>query len=210
MLLIALTGGIASGKSSVAKEFGRLGAGILDADQLARDVVEPGQPALEAIKRRFGEDIVNEAGELKRSALADIIFSDPAARADLNAIVHPAIFQESQERLEEARKQGVPVTVYEIPLLVESKNSYDFDHVITVETTVEQQLERLMKIRNLSQTEAEKRLSSQATSQERISRADHVIDSSGTLEGTLQQVRDFWTEHISPSTPETVHTPSEA
>src|SRR5699024_7619097 len=104
MLLIALTGGIASGKSSVAQEFRRLGANILDADELARYVVEPGQPALDAIKIRFGNEIVTETGQLKRSALANIIFSDPEAREALNAIVHPAIFQESQKRLEQARK----------------------------------------------------------------------------------------------------------
>ena len=163
---IGLTGGIASGKSTVARELERLGAVIIDADILARDVVALGTEGLKAIVTRFGEQVLAPDGSLNRRALAGIVFADPQARADLNAIIHPRVRERALE-LEAAAPAGA-VVVHVIPLLVETGQQDDFDAVVVVDTTTEEQLRRLTRRDGLTETEAGQRLAAQASRQERL------------------------------------------
>jgi len=187
---IGLTGGIASGKSTVARELERLGAVIIDADILARDVVALGTEGLKAIVTRFGEQVLAPDGSLNRRALAGIVFADPQARADLNAIIHPRVRERALE-LEAAAPAGA-VVVHVIPLLVETGQQDDFDAVVVVDTTVEEQLRRLTRRDSLTQTEAEQRVAAQASREERLDAATHVIDSSGPVRETMRQVDELW------------------
>lgn len=192
MLRIALTGGIASGKSFVADEFAALGATIVDSDVLAREVVEPGTPGLERIVERFGEGIVQPDGSLNRAALGRIIFADEQARADLNAIVHPLV-REAATRREETAPEGARV-IQVIPLLVETGLHAGFDRIIVVDVPIETQLERLGERNGLSEEDALARIHAQAPRDERIAVASHVIDNSGTREETRSRVGEVWEE----------------
>ena len=187
---IGLTGGIASGKSTVARELERLGAVIIDADVLARDVVALGTEGLKAVVARFGDAVLAADGSLDRRALAGIVFADPQARADLNAIIHPRVRERAAE-LEAAAPAGA-VVVHVIPLLVETGQQDDFDAVVVVDTTVEEQLRRLTRRDSLTQTEAEQRVAAQASREERLGAATHVIDSSGPVRETMRQVDELW------------------
>ena len=187
---IGLTGGIASGKSTVARELERLGAVIIDADVLARDVVALGTEGLKAVVARFGDAVLAADGSLDRRALAGIVFADPQARADLNAIIHPRVRERAAE-LEAAAPAGA-VVVHVIPLLVETGQQDDFDAVVVVDTTVEEQLRRLTRRDGLTQTEAEQRVAAQASREERLDAATHVIDSSGPVRETMRQVDELW------------------
>ena len=187
---IGLTGGIASGKSTVARELERLGAVIIDADVLARDVVALGTEGLKAVVARFGDAVLAADGSLDRLALAGIVFADPQARADLNAIIHPRVRERAAE-LEAAAPAGA-VVVHVIPLLVETGQQDDFDAVVVVDTTVEEQLRRLTRRDSLTQTEAEQRVAAQASREERLGAATHVIDSSGPVRETMRQVDELW------------------
>ena len=187
---IGLTGGIASGKSTVARELERLGAVIIDADVLARDVVALGTEGLKAVVARFGDSVLAADGSLDRLALAGIVFADPQARADLNAIIHPRVRERAAE-LEAAAPAGA-VVVHVIPLLVETGQQDDFDAVVVVDTTVEEQLRRLTRRDSLTQTEAEQRVAAQASREERLDAATHVIDSSGPVRETMRQVGELW------------------
>ena len=187
---IGLTGGIASGKSTVARELERLGAVIIDADVLARDVVALGTEGLKAVVARFGDAVLAADGSLDRRALAGIVFADPQARADLNAIIHPRVRERALE-LEAAAPAGA-VVVHVIPLLVETGQQDDFDAVVVVDTTVEEQLRRLTRRDSLTQTEAEQRVAAQASREERLDAATHVIDSSGPVRETMRQVDELW------------------
>ena len=187
---IGLTGGIASGKSTVARELERLGAVIIDADVLARDVVALGTEGLKAIVARFGDAVLAADGSLDRLVLAGIVFADPQARADLNAIIHPRVRERAAE-LEAAAPAGA-VVVHVIPLLVETGQQDDFDAVVVVDTTVEEQLRRLTRRDSLTQTEAEQRVAAQASREERLDAATHVIDSSGPVRETMRQVGELW------------------
>ncbi len=187
---IGLTGGIASGKSTVARELERLGAVIIDADVLARDVVALGTEGLKAVVARFGDAVLAADGSLDRLALAGIVFADPQARADLNAIIHPRVRERAAE-LEAAAPAGA-VVVHVIPLLVETGQQDDFDAVVVVDTTVEEQLRRLTRRDSLTQTEAEQRVAAQASREERLDAATHVIDSSGPVRETMRQVDELW------------------
>jgi dephospho-CoA kinase len=194
--LIGLTGGIASGKSVVSRRLAEHGAVHIDADGLAREVVEPGTAGLAAIAERFGASVIAPDGSLDRPALGAIIFTDPAARADLNAITHPAIQDLAHERMDTAaRANPHAVVVYDVPLLAErlSDDGYHrFDLVVVVEATDETRVGRLVEIRGLSHDEAEKRLASQASNADRRAIADVVIDSDGTLDETLRQTDELW------------------
>ena len=185
---IGLTGGIASGKSTVARELERLGAVIIDADILARDVVALGTEGLKAIVTRFGEQVLAPDGSLNRRALAGIVFADPQARADLNAIIHPRVRERALE-LEAAAPAGA-VVVHVIPLLVETGQQDDFDAVVVVDTTTAEQ--RLMRRDGLTETEAGQRLAAQASRQERLQAATYIIDSSGPVRETMRQVGELW------------------
>ena len=187
---IGLTGGIASGKSTVARKLEQLGAFTIDADVLARDVVALGTEGLKAVVARFGDAVLAADGSLDRLALAGIVFADPQARADLNAIIHPRVRERAAE-LEAAAPAGA-VVVHVIPLLVETGQQDDFDAVVVVDTTVEEQLRRLTRRDGLTQTEAEQRVAAQASREERLGAATHVIDSSGPVRETMRQVDELW------------------
>ena len=192
MYLIGLTGGIASGKSLVSSRLAELGARIVDADLLAREVVEPGTPGLAAIAERFGPGVIASDGSLDRPALGAIIFSDPEAREALNGITHPAVWRRARELFEAAGEHDV--VVYDVPLLVEGSKGrqLDFDLIVVVDAALETRLHRLMELRGLTHDEAQHRLNSQATDAERLAIADVVIDNNGTVEQTLAQVDSLW------------------
>ena len=192
MRIIGLTGGIASGKSTVARYLRTLGAHVIDADQLARDVVEPGEPALEEIVSRFGSAVLAANGTLDRAALSKLVFGDRAARADLNRIVHPRIATASQARMAELAASGVETVIYEAALIVESK-LYTWMHaLIVVALPRELQLQRLMERDNLSLQEAEQRLAAQASLEDKLSVADYIVDNAGTPAHTERQVVTIW------------------
>lgn len=204
MYLIGLTGGIASGKSTVAKRLAGRGAVVIDADKLAREVVEPGTPALALIAERFGPSVIAPDGSLDRPALGAIIFSDADARLALNAITHPAVGELGRLRMEEADRQPHAVVVYDVPLLVERSadaDFYTFDLVVVVDASPETRIDRLVGLRGLSKDEAIHRLNSQASDAERLAIADVVIDSNGSIDETLRQADDLW---------ETVHSRADA
>lgn len=198
MLKIAITGGIAAGKSSVAREFERLGAFRMDADEIARVVVEPGRPALAKLVEAFGKEILHEDGTLNRALLGSLVFGNQERVALLNAIVHPEIFAETQSMILDAEEAGESILVYEIPLFIESKNSYHFDYVVTVESGEKEQHRRLVELRGMTPKEAQNRIDIQATSEQRKARADLIIDSSVSIEHTVEQVRNFWEESLLP------------
>jgi dephospho-CoA kinase len=188
---VGLTGGIASGKSLVAAELAARGAIIIDADVLARDVVEPGTPALAAIVDRFGASVLSEEG-LDRARLAQIVFADPLARRDLERIVHPAVRTRAAE-LERAAGDAA-VVVHVIPLLVETGQQEDFDLVVTVDVDHETQIKRLMARNGYSRAEAESRIAAQASREERVNAADVVLRNTGSLTQLREQIDALWAE----------------
>jgi dephospho-CoA kinase len=194
--LIGLTGGIASGKTVVAKRLAEHGAVHIDADLLARRVVEPGTPGLAAIAERFGPGVIAADGTLDRAALGAIIFADPDARAALNAITHPEIKRLSERLFAEAAERDPNVVVvYDVALLAEASRDKDYHHfdlIVVVNANTETRIGRLMTLRGLSREEAVHRLNSQSTDTERLAIADVVIDSNGTLEQTLRQADALW------------------
>ncbi len=196
MYLIGLTGGIASGKTVVARRLEELGATRVDADQLARDVVAVGTPGLAAITERFGVDVIAADGTLDRAALGAVIFRDPDARLALNAITHPAIRELSSRLFAEASDRDPnAVVVYDVPLLAEALRDpgyHRFDLVVVVDASTEIRVRRLMQLRGLTREEALHRLNSQATDTERLAIADVVVDSNGTLEETIEQADALW------------------
>ncbi len=196
MYLIGLTGGIASGKTVVARRLEELGATRVDADQLARDVVAVGTPGLAAITERFGVDVIAADGTLDRAALGAVIFRDPDARLALNAITHPAIRELSSRLFAEASDRDPnAVVVYDVPLLAEALRDpgyHRFDLVVVVDASTEIRVRRLVQLRGLTREEALHRLNSQATDTERLAIADVVIDSNGTLEETIEQADALW------------------
>ncbi|MGV8896487.1 MAG: dephospho-CoA kinase [Rhodoglobus sp.] len=193
MYLIGLTGGIASGKSVVARRLAEHGAIVVDADQVARDVVEPGTPALAAIAAQFGNEVIRDDGTLDRAALGSIIFSDPAQRMVLNGITHPAVLQASHA-LFAAAEAADPhaVVVYDVPLLAEGTRVDEFDLVVVVHASAENRITRMVNLRGLSREDAERRIGSQASDAERLAIADVIIGSDGTLDETLAQADDLW------------------
>ncbi|TXN32037.1 dephospho-CoA kinase [Lacisediminihabitans profunda] len=196
MYLIGLTGGIASGKTVVARRLAEHGAVHIDADVLARQVVEPGTPGLAAIAERFGPSVIAPDGSLDRAALGAIIFADPEARVALNGITHPAIKELTQRLFAEAASRDPnAIVVYDVPLLVEASRDRDyhsFDLIVVVNASTETRIRRLIELRGLSREEAVHRLNSQSTDTERLAIADVVIDSNGTLEETLRQADALW------------------
>lgn len=190
---IALTGGIASGKTFVARDLERHGATLIDADVLAREVVEPGTDGLAAIVERFGEGILHDDGTLDRPALGRIVFFDESARRDLNAIVHPRVRARAAEVESSARSDDLIVHV--IPLLVEAGLVDDFDHVMVVDVPESTQLARLQERDGLSLAEAQARLDAQATRAERRAVATWVIDNSGSREETRDHIAEWVGQH---------------
>jgi dephospho-CoA kinase len=191
MVRVGLTGGIASGKSMVAEELAARGAVIIDADLLAREVVEPGTPALAAIIDRFGPEVVRD-GQLDRARLAQIVFADPLTRNDLERIVHPAVRARAAE-LERAAGDAA-VVVHVIPLLVETGQHQGFDLVVTVDADHETQIQRLMLRDGFSRAEAESRIAAQASREDRKRAADVVLDNTGSLAQLREQIDALWAE----------------
>jgi dephospho-CoA kinase len=197
MKLIGLTGGIASGKSTVGKRFAELGAVVVDADVLAREVVEPGTPGLAEIERVFGPSVISPDGSLNRPALGAIIFADSDMRAQLNAITHPAIWKRGKELFAAAEADDPNVIiVYDVPLLAEAAEDrpMTFDRIVVVQADAATRIERMVNQRGMSREEAERRLRAQASDADRLKLADVVIDSDGTLEHTIEQVDTLWAE----------------
>jgi dephospho-CoA kinase len=185
--VLGLTGGIGSGKSLVALMFAQLGADVIDADQLARDVVEPGQPALQEIVATFGRDVLRPDGRLNLGKLAGIIFADNSARAKVNAITHPRIRERMEAEVAE-RGSGPGVLILDIPLLYESARADTVEKVIVVWVDPETQLRRLHERDGLTSDEARQRVAAQMPLDAKRARADHVIDNSGSRENTRRQV----------------------
>ena len=177
-LLIALTGGIASGKSAVASLFAGLGVPVLDTDQIARDIVEPGMPAFAEIVSAFGREILDPAGRLDRRRLRDTVFADPARRQLLESITHPAIREELARR---AAAAGGPYQIHVIPLLVEGGRTDLYDRILVVDCPEEQQLARLIARDRSSADQARNILAAQVTREQRLAVADDVIVNTGTL-----------------------------
>ena len=188
MQIIALTGGIGAGKSLVAQYFSELGARVVDADQLSRVAIERGSEGFDKVLLRFGEAILRD-GDIDRKALAEIIFADASARADLEAIIHPRV----RELFNDVVADLAPdeTLIYEIPLLVESKAAANFDLIITVEADLEIRKERLRK-RGMFISEIERRIAAQASGEEREAQADHVITNDGDEDALLRSVENLW------------------
>ena len=191
MVRVGLTGGIASGKSVVAAELAARGAVIIDADVLAREVVEPGTPALAAVIDRFGAQVLSE-GRLDRPRLAQMVFADPLARRDLERIVHPAVRARAAE-LERAAGAAA-VVVHVIPLLVETGQQEDFDLVVTVDVDHETQVKRLMARNGYTRAEAESRIAAQASREDRRIAADVVLRNTGSVTQLREQIDALWAE----------------
>ncbi|MBB6691204.1 dephospho-CoA kinase [Cohnella xylanilytica] len=196
---IGLTGGIATGKSTVSQMLERRGAALVDADRIAREVVEPGQAPLRQIAERFGQAVLNEDGTLNRRKLGQIVFSDEAERKALEAITHPAIralMRERMERLEAERPDRL--VVVDVPLLFESKLQSLFEQVLVVYVPRSVQLTRLMERDGLAEEEARKRLDAQMDIEDKKRLADYVIDNSAGLAETEEQLERFWRDKVRP------------
>jgi dephospho-CoA kinase len=192
MRVIGLTGGIASGKSTVARLFAAQGAAVIDADQLAREAVRPGTTALAAIVAAFGTEILHPDGTLNRAALGSIVFADPEARRRLEQITHPAIRELATRRLQALRDAGVPLVFYMAPLLIEAGATDRVDEIWVVHVSPPVQLARLMARDNLTRQEAEARVASQMPLEEKRRHGRVVIDNSGALTETERQVAEIW------------------
>ena len=194
MPIVALTGGIASGKSTIAGRLADHGAVIVDADQLVRDVQHPGSPVLAAIAEEFGERMLQPDGSLDRAALGQRVFGDAEAVRRLNAIVHPAVRAESARRFAQAfAADPEAVVVYDVPLLVEARVDDPWDLVIVAHAPAELRLRRLVELRGMTEADAGARIASQVSDEARLGVADVVIDTTGTLDETYRQVDALWT-----------------
>jgi dephospho-CoA kinase len=196
MRVIGLTGGIASGKSSVAGMLEKLGAVIIDADLLAREVVAPGEPAYRDIVSAFGAGILNPDRTINRRALGGLVFADPEARRRLESITHPAIGRKAEERIAELRQSGLPAIFYMAPLLIEAGVTSRVDELWVVYVDRETQLQRLMARDGSSREEALGRIAAQMPIEEKKKFGSVVIDNSGTPEETARQVKDIWEREL--------------
>jgi dephospho-CoA kinase len=193
VLLVGLTGGIGSGKSTVARLLEDRGAVVFDADLLAREAVEPGTPGHAAVIERFGADVLAPGGELDREALASIVFADPSARRDLEQIVHPEVrrlFAEGSEAYRDTDR----VVLFSAPLLVESGMHTAFEILVVVSATVATQIERLMRQRGMSEASIRARIDAQAPLEDKAAVADFLVDNEGTLDELASQVEQLWKE----------------
>lgn len=192
MLLIGLTGGIGSGKSTVSERFAELGAVVIDADAIVHELQAPGQPVLAAMVERFGPDIIDEHGALRRQAVADIVFNDAEALADLGHIVHPAVHAEIERRLA-ASADTDDIVILDVPLLVESGRD-DLAALVVVDLDPEVAIERLVGHRGFREEDARARIARQVSRADRLARADIVLDNSGSVPALVAQVDAAWEE----------------
>lgn len=192
MMLVALTGGIAAGKSTVARMFAERGAAVLDADEMVRELQKPGASVYEAIVEVFGPLILQDDGTINRKALGEIVFRDEKDRRRLETIVHPALVAAVQERVAHLRTQGVSICVVELPLLIEAESERRFDSVVVVTAPEEVQVARLMAERGLTQEEALARVRSQMPLAEKVRRAHFVIENGGDLWETERRVQEIY------------------
>ena len=191
--IVALTGGIGSGKSTVADEFAKLGATIVDADIIARQVVEPGKPALDAIRLRFGDAMLNTDGSLDRAALRQRIFSSPAEKQWLNNLLHPLIHQETQAQFQVA---SAPYILWVVPLLVENGLQQRAQRILVVDVDKDTQLARTLARDGISQQQAENILAAQATREQRLAYADDIIDNSRCPNELAPQVAELHRQYL--------------
>lgn len=194
MLKVAITGGVGSGKSTVTRMFQELGAAVLDADQVARSVVEPGQPAWEELRRTWGSEFFHEDGTLDRAQVAHRVFADPEARRQLNAIIHPWIGREIKARLADLERQGVDLVLVEVPLLFEAGLEKAYERVIVVYAKEEDQVRRLQGRDRRETGEVQGMLKSQWPLKDKLARADYTVDNCGSLVSTRRQVKKIWQE----------------
>lgn len=190
MILVGLTGGIGSGKSTVSAALAERGAVIVDADAIVREVQQPGSPVLQQLAERFGAHVIAADGSLDRAAVAAIVFSDPDALNALNAIVHPAVAAEMNRRVL-AERDTDRVVVMDIPLLTENPRE-GLQGVIVVDVPLETQVERLVRFRGFAEDDARARIAKQATREQRLATASFTVDNSGSLEDLAPQVERLW------------------
>jgi dephospho-CoA kinase len=194
VLRVAVTGGIGSGKSQVSRRLGTYGAVVIDSDVLARAAVARGSAGLERVVAEFGPEVLTTTGDLDRPALGRLVFGDPASRRRLEAIVHPEVRRLGRE-LERAAVAADPdvVVVHDVPLLVESRGRGEFDVVVVVDVPTQLQLLRLVRDRDMSETDAQARIDSQASRAERLAIADEIVENTGTLADLDRRVAELWT-----------------
>ena len=204
MTVVALTGGVAAGKTTVTDILSARGARVIDADILARAAVQPGSPALQGIQEKFGADVLDSTGSLNREALGKLIFHDPDAREALNAIVHPRVRELYEAELSAIQAETPDaVVVYAVPLLAEARSVSEFDAVIVAHAPEEVRLARLQEHRGFSEEDARARVGSQVSDEARLAMADSVVDCSGSLEETrsaahelFDELEDFWPDRL--------------
>lgn len=196
LMIVGLTGGIASGKTEVAGELIKLGACVIDADEVAREVTIPGRKAYDQLVQNFGDCILDDSGKIDRAALADIVFTDTGKRKLVNSITHPAIFAEIARRLsdfaEKLEPGDVPAAVVDAALIVDIGASGVFDSLLVVTADEDTRVRRLAAQRGMSESDSRSRIASQVTDTERIKIADFVIENNGSLEQLRRTVRDIW------------------
>ncbi len=197
VLEVGLTGGIASGKSTVDGMLEMFGARIIDADDLVHQMLRPGRPEQEQVVARFGEGILDRAGAVNRKALAAIVFSDPAARADLNAILHPAVRREEERLKEEHRESGGGIVITDAALLVETGRYREYDRLVVVACDPSLQISRLLaRDPDMTAAEARERLAAQGPLEDKVAVADYVIDTSGSFNDTEERAHEVYQLHI--------------
>ena len=197
MLRVGLTGGIASGKSTVSKIFATFGAKVLDADEVAREVLLPGQPAWTRLRQSFGEEFFHPDGKVKRKQLRKLVFADPEKRRQLNAIVHPEVMKEISRRSEILSSSfQTEVLLVDVPLLLEAGLANRIDKIVVVYVSEKVQINRLSQRDGISEEEAKQALEVQMALSKKVEQADYVIDNSGTLEETRSQVEKVWEELV--------------
>ncbi|MEV0264400.1 dephospho-CoA kinase [Streptomyces sp. NPDC050617] len=194
MLKVGLTGGIGAGKSEVSRLLASYGAVVVDADKIAREVVEPGTPGLAAVAAEFGPEVLAADGSLDRPALGAVVFADPDRRAALNAIMHPLVGARSAEL--EAAAGPDAIVVHDVPLLAENGLAPLYEAVVVIDADPRTQLDRLVRLRGMTPDDARARMSAQATREERLAVADLVIDNDGPLDALEPQVREVWAKLV--------------
>ena len=188
MKKVGLTGGIGSGKSTVARMLADEGFPVVDADQIAREIMEPGSPVLAQVAEVFGEDLIDDTGALNRAELAKRVFSSTEQTEKLNALTHPAIRAESNRRFDEAEKAGARAVIYDMPLLVDLGLHHDMDMTVVVDVDVDERVRRLVDKRGLTEADARARIAQQVDDDTRRAAADIVVDNNGPLEALAAQV----------------------